>query len=185
VYLSVGLEVSANVQAVSALSPLMALAVRDALAAFTREPVLIKWPNDVLVPTGKLAGILVELKQGHAIVGVGINVNRPGEGAFAGSGYLDDGASASQSLENVAAAVITSMLGYYAIWRDSDFSFASFASSYQENLSMRGDQVCVRDAAGAEIASGTVQGIDESGRLLLAGSKGILAVSAGEITLRS
>ena len=57
------------------------LAVRDAIArAAPAAPVLIKWPNDVLVEGRKIAGVLVEAattgsRVSAVVVGVGINVH--------------------------------------------------------------------------------------------------------------
>lgn len=57
------------------------LAVRDAIArAAPGAPVLIKWPNDVLVGCRKVAGVLVEAattgsRVSAVVVGVGINVH--------------------------------------------------------------------------------------------------------------
>lgn len=50
-----------------------------AAAGFVREPVLVKWPNDVLVGARKIAGVLVESRLrgsvvSAAMVGVGLNV---------------------------------------------------------------------------------------------------------------
>jgi BirA family biotin operon repressor/biotin-[acetyl-CoA-carboxylase] ligase len=57
----------------------VALAVRDALPADRIGQVGLKWPNDLLVRCGdgalrKLAGVLVEVCEGRALIGVGINV---------------------------------------------------------------------------------------------------------------
>jgi hypothetical protein len=51
-------------------------------------------------------------------------------------------------------------------------------------MALLGEWVCVRDATGAELACGTVEGVDNAGHLLLAGNRGPLAVAAGEVTLR-
>jgi BirA family biotin operon repressor/biotin-[acetyl-CoA-carboxylase] ligase len=62
------------------------LALRDvvserirAAAGWLREPVLVKWPNDVLVGSRKIAGVLVESRLrgsvvGAAVIGIGLNV---------------------------------------------------------------------------------------------------------------
>ena len=52
----------------ASLSPLVAMAVRDALQHFQVGEVRIKWPNDVLSSFGKLAGILIEMKQKSALL---------------------------------------------------------------------------------------------------------------------
>jgi BirA family biotin operon repressor/biotin-[acetyl-CoA-carboxylase] ligase len=207
-YLSALVDAGTDGERVASLSPLTALAIRAALKGFTTDELRIKWPNDLILTRGKLAGILVESRRGQrtpsasssavfsAVVGVGINVNRPDEGAFAGAGYLNDamnvagavgatGATVRQlPLEEVAAAVIDSLVDYQGRWLAAGGSFAPFASEYQEHMVLRGEQVCVRDAAGAEIARGIVESVDDEARLLLAQERGVVAVAAGEVTLR-
>ncbi|HEY8532215.1 MAG TPA: biotin--[acetyl-CoA-carboxylase] ligase [Limnochorda sp.] len=59
---------------------LAAAAVRAAVHEVTGAPALIKWPNDVVVGTAKLAGILAEVEgpvaRAACIVGIGVNVNQ-------------------------------------------------------------------------------------------------------------
>ncbi|MEM6383675.1 MAG: biotin--[acetyl-CoA-carboxylase] ligase [Pseudomonadota bacterium] len=56
----------------------VALAVHDAIAPALPEqlqPALrLKWPNDVLHDGAKIAGILIEKRQGRVAIGIGINV---------------------------------------------------------------------------------------------------------------
>ncbi len=60
---------------VTALGLLVGIAVVDALKAFHPEGAFqLKWPNDVMVGTAKLAGILLERQGDAVIVGVGINI---------------------------------------------------------------------------------------------------------------
>ena len=47
-------------------------------------PALVKWPNDVLVDGGKVAGILLEAAGGRVVCGIGINVNQADERAPGG-----------------------------------------------------------------------------------------------------
>src|SRR5919199_4160263 len=58
------------------LAPLAAgVALADALEAGAGVPVDLKWPNDLLVGTAKLGGILVERPPERCVlVGIGINV---------------------------------------------------------------------------------------------------------------
>ncbi len=35
----------------------------------------MRWPNDVVVDGRKLAGILAEVRDGHVVVGIGVNAN--------------------------------------------------------------------------------------------------------------
>ena len=63
----------------SLISLLSANAVLDTLSSFNLQP-KVKWPNDVLVNSNKIAGILCESNyekdsKNFIIVGIGINVN--------------------------------------------------------------------------------------------------------------
>jgi BirA family transcriptional regulator, biotin operon repressor / biotin---[acetyl-CoA-carboxylase] ligase len=71
------------------LTALGAIATADVVAAWTGQPVTIKWPNDVRVGGRKIAGILVERARAPrrttssttavagwgAVIGIGLNVN--------------------------------------------------------------------------------------------------------------
>ena len=59
----------------SQLGLLAALAVCSALPG-SNSAAKIKWPNDVLLDGKKVAGILVEVADGIAIIGIGINVRQ-------------------------------------------------------------------------------------------------------------
>lgn len=65
------------------LTLLTCVAARRALVDLTGLPVLIKWPNDLLLAGKKVSGILAEIRADgenvqHAVLGVGINTNIPG-----------------------------------------------------------------------------------------------------------
>ncbi|MDR1083052.1 MAG: biotin--[acetyl-CoA-carboxylase] ligase [Coriobacteriales bacterium] len=170
--------------AIFSLSPLVALAVYDALLTFAAEELYIKWPNDIISARGKLAGVLIELKQKiYVVIGVGVNVNHPDAGTSLGATYLVDETAREPSCEEVAAAVLKSLFSSYDTWRTQGCSFAPFVAAYREHMALVGKQVCVRAADGTELASGVVEGIDERARLLLAGKDGPTPVTAGEVTL--
>ena len=62
------------------LNEMVSLAIVDVLSVYVK-PVLIKWPNDILADSKKLAGILIEnvIKGSYinySIVGVGLNINQ-------------------------------------------------------------------------------------------------------------
>ena len=61
----------------------VAMAARDALPAAQVERMGVKWPNDLLARCDdgalrKLAGVLVEVRDGRALIGVGVNVLQSG-----------------------------------------------------------------------------------------------------------
>ena len=62
------------------LNIVASLAVRATVTEFVPD-VHVKWPNDVLVGTGKIAGILIQnfitgSKIRHTLIGIGLNVNQ-------------------------------------------------------------------------------------------------------------
>ncbi|MCX7177879.1 MAG: biotin--[acetyl-CoA-carboxylase] ligase [Proteobacteria bacterium] len=72
-------------RALTGLSLAVGVAVARALEALGIADVQLKWPNDVLLRGGKLAGVLIELVPGArpsaAVIGIGINLAEQG---FAG-----------------------------------------------------------------------------------------------------
>ena len=58
------------------LSIVVGLAVAAAVEREAAVPALVRWPNDVLVKTRKVAGILLEASEGAVVCGIGINVNQ-------------------------------------------------------------------------------------------------------------
>ena len=60
----------------------VSVATVDACRRFTSAAVALKWPNDVLLDDGKLAGVLAQRAAGGSVVvGVGVNVGWAPDGA--------------------------------------------------------------------------------------------------------
>lgn len=162
-----------------------ALGVARGLRGLGADPVL-KWPNDVLQGGGKLAGVLLEVSAEAdglewAVVGVGVNVSRAGS-AVPGAAYLSDRLDPTPRLAAVAAAVLDGVTS--AVSECARKGFGVLRDEYAAALALVGSEVVVRDLNGTVIASGDARGVDESGRLIVKGSEGPVAVVAGEVTLR-
>jgi BirA family transcriptional regulator, biotin operon repressor / biotin---[acetyl-CoA-carboxylase] ligase len=85
------LERPENADGLEVLSVRVGLGVARALDPFAAEPVRLKWPNDLLLRTGKLGGILIETRWREerpewVAIGLGINVRAPGDAAGASLG---------------------------------------------------------------------------------------------------
>jgi biotin-(acetyl-CoA carboxylase) ligase len=84
-------------------------------------------------------------------------------------------------------AAVASLLGgvasAYRRWAEG--GFAVLHRAYESRLALLGDKVCVRSLDGAVRAEGVVQGVDERGRLLVEADDAVVAVAAGEVTLRA
>jgi BirA family biotin operon repressor/biotin-[acetyl-CoA-carboxylase] ligase len=76
------IERPADTSGLDVLSIRVGLAAAESLDRFAPEPIRLKWPNDLYLDQGKLAGILVEARWREQAVewiaiGLGINVRRP------------------------------------------------------------------------------------------------------------
>lgn len=78
-------------QAAAKLSFVAAIAVADALLAYSlKTPPTLKWPNDVLMDGRKIAGLLLEAKPGHVLIGIGVNlVSHPDGGNIPATHLLE------------------------------------------------------------------------------------------------
>ncbi len=141
----------------------------------------VKWPNDVLVGTGKLAGILAEVCAPVIVVGLGLNVSLTPE-------ELPDPNAVSLSMlsHDVDRTALTSAL-LQALgdrlhrWRDAGGSDPGLVADYRRVSTTIGTRVRALLPGDAEIV-GTATGIDDAGRLLIDDAGTTVTVSAGDIT---
>lgn len=184
VYVSGLLRPALPPSALTGLPLAIAVGVAGELGRFGVEAG-VKWPNDLLVPGGKLAGVLLEIS-GEAdrtewvVVGVGVNVRRASH-AVEGAAYLDDVAGPVGSAEAGAAVLDGIAAGYRLLTEEG---FAAVRAAFTERDVLRGSQVRVADTAGGLIAGGRATGVDAEGRLLVESADGrLLPVAAGDVTL--
>ena len=124
------------------------LAVVHAAAAVGVPGAGIKWPNDVVLGTAKLAGILAQRAvSGAVVVGVGVNVGWAPEGA------------ARLDAELPPADVLRAVLGAY------DDLPADVATDYRANLVTLGMRVRVERPADTIV--GTAIDVEADGRLVV------------------
>lgn len=163
------------------------VAVAEAVAAFAAPVVpAIKWPNDVLLEGRKCCGILLESSvQPEAttlILGVGLNVNQdafpPLLAAKATSLLLATGRHVPRApllaalLERLEAAYDALCAGGHAALR----------RTYTARLAGLGQPVTFRFAEGSGLIHGTLDGITDTGALVLRTEAGTRTFVAGEIT---
>lgn len=164
-------------------APLVAgLAVRDAAAELTsNDAIALKWPNDVLFKGRKLAGLLCERIRKADLVGVGLNVNTPITRAPAG---LRERITSLQSIAGrpidlTEALICLSKHLHTALSRRGERLFAQTLGRYDDHHALRGQRVTVVNHD--QSITGTCQGLDSSGRLLLRDRKILHRVIAGEV----
>jgi len=167
------------------LSFAAALAVSDMLARFAPHAGLgLKWPNDVLADGRKIAGILLESESrsdGMAAwlaVGIGVNLAAfPDDVDFPATSLAVQGIlppTPRDAMLDLAAAFAK----WYEVWRTQGFS--PVREAWLARASGLGSRIRAR-LTNEEI-TGVLQGIDESGALLLGLPGGTTRIiAAGEI----
>jgi BirA family biotin operon repressor/biotin-[acetyl-CoA-carboxylase] ligase len=163
--------------------PLVAgLAVRDAAAELSgNDAIALKWPNDILYEGRKLAGLLCERIRKADLIGVGLNVNTPINKSPAG---LRERITSLQSIARhpidlTAALVCLSKHLHTALARRGERFFAQTLGRYDDHHALRGQHVTVVNHD--QTITGTCQGLDSAGRLLLRDRKILHRVIAGEV----
>ena len=174
---------------IGALSLVVGLAVRAALADCGVGGAELKWPNDILLEGRKLAGILIELVRAAApvevVVGIGVNVG----GAGVVAGQIDQ--SIADVEERVAgpvrnallAAIVNRVVAARAQFEEA--GFAPFRQPWEDAHRFQGEAVAVTLPAGGGVVSGTVLGIAPNGALRLETSAGVREFNSGEVTVRA
>jgi len=158
-----------------------ALAVADIVPA-GRE-VRVKWPNDVLVGSGKIAGILLESAIGqtgqvqHVVAGIGVNVGfapQLPEMRYPGSAL---GGSVEAALEKLMAALAARL----AEWRREGFE--TVRAAWLAKAGPLGAEVDVK--LGEGLVRGRFAGLDREGALLLDTATGPRKIVSGELLGRA
>jgi BirA family transcriptional regulator, biotin operon repressor / biotin---[acetyl-CoA-carboxylase] ligase len=127
----------------------------------------MKWPNDILVGSRKLSGILVEIgAPGQAIVGVGINVRRS-------INHYDDNRISLEEVLDLRISSLDSLVSMFlAELRSATLStFDEVQSLVLGEIVTIGRQVRVHEKSGRHW-SGFAVGVDDSGSLLVRDSHG-------------
>lgn len=184
---SLAIKPSGSAAEVALYSFVAGLALYDALAAVAGPSarLALKWPNDVLLNGGKVAGILLEsVGQGGqvAALAVGCGVN------LAGAPPAEPGAAfAPVSLLGETAISVTPeefldvLAPAFAHWaaRLRAEGFAPLREAFLARAARLGDTITAR--TGTAELHGRFEGIDDSGALILVTAGGRQTVPAADV----
>ena len=149
------------------LNIVVGLGICDAVKEFINQKVQVKWPNDVLTDGKKICGILIENQvQGQqllqTVVGIGINVNQKNfEWPQASSLSVCAGMDLDRT--KVLETILIKIEGRYEQLRSKGYQ--KLKKDYYSVLYWKDEPH--EFSSGEKIFSGTIQGIDEAGRLLV------------------
>ncbi|MGF6671776.1 bifunctional biotin--[acetyl-CoA-carboxylase] ligase/biotin operon repressor BirA [Pseudomonas monsensis] len=185
-YYSLVLRIDGGMRQLEGLSLVVGLAVMQTLRKLGVADVGLKWPNDVLVDSKKIAGILLELVGDpadvcHVVLGIGINVNMQAADEVDQqwtSMRLESGKSFDR---NALVVELSNQLQAY-IQRHQVGGFSVLQAEWEENHLWQGRMVSL--IAGVNQIDGVVLGIDNQGALRLKVNGMEKVFSGGELSLR-
>lgn len=164
-----------------------ALALYDACVEATgrADGFSLKWPNDVLLNGGKLAGILLESSgQGgqitHFAIGIGVNLANAPEAVEAGAvapvslrGETGVAPTPEEFLDLLASAYARREQTF------SDHGFAPIRQAWLARAARLGEEIVARTTR--EEWRGIFETVDEQGNLVLSTPKGRRAIAAADV----
>jgi BirA family biotin operon repressor/biotin-[acetyl-CoA-carboxylase] ligase len=158
------------------------VAVADALAAHGVEAGL-KWPNDVLVNGGKLAGILAEVSAPKQVivVGLGLNVTLTADEAPDVAASLLMLGSSALDRNTLARNILRELSRRIDAWRTAGGADAALIADYQRYSLTLNSRVRASMPGDREVV-GVARSVDETGRLCIDTGAQTVAISAGDIT---
>ena len=160
------------------LSLVAGLALLETIdVAVPDQPLQLKWPNDVMLGGGKLAGILLERTGDRVAVGFGVNL--------ASAPSLSDRPSASLRGQVLPQAFAPLLAGCFArlleSWRKSDP--AMLTQAWLGRAHPIGSRLTVHTSA-SETVAGTFEGVNADGALRLLREDGsVEVIRAGDVEL--
>ncbi len=166
-----------------------ALALRDTLVRLTGLPqaFALKWPNDVLLNGGKLAGILLESTatgQGgfHLAIGIGVNlIGAPDAARVEQGALLPVNLLAETGLRVTPEAFLNALAPSYAKWESlfTSQGFAPLRAEWLAHAAKLGETIRAR--TGTQTREGVFETIDAAGNLILRTHQGSVAIPAAEV----
>lgn len=189
----------------SGLSLVIGLAVISGIAAalglsedaLHQQGLQLKWPNDLLLNNAKLGGILIEGGQSNLssptwmVIGLGLNLRNAALIEKSLEGQIPFGVAALEQLiphqralpdtEFVWLKLIESFEKYLAQFDQNGFGY--FKNSWERWDAFNGQSVCI-SGAGKESITGISSGVDTTGALILKQHDKLIAIHAGDVSLR-
>ncbi|MBA3024754.1 MAG: biotin--[acetyl-CoA-carboxylase] ligase [Gammaproteobacteria bacterium] len=174
--------------ALSGLSLAVGVAMMRALRELGVEDAGLKWPNDVMLPSGKLAGILLEaqgdmLGPSAVVIGIGLNLTAPAEANKIGQAAGDLSACGVElSQRNKVLAVLLKHL--VPVLRE--FSAHGFTAMYKEweRAHIHANRPVEMLMPDGKRIEGVALGVTDEGALRVETAEGLREFHSGEVSLR-
>lgn len=183
------MQVTEPPQTIALRSFVAALALHEALTAVSGTPqaLALKWPNDVLLSGGKVAGILLECQRdaiGAQTLAIGVGVNLIGhpDRSMVEPGAVPPVSILSETGQRITPeAFLDHLAPAYARWeaRFRMDGFAPIRAAWLAHAARLGEPVRAR--TGTQDRFGIFDTIDDDGNLVLRMADGTIAIPAAEV----
>jgi len=180
-YLSIVLRPDVAPARVAEIGFLAALAVADSVDALLPRQLraTLKWPNDVLVSDGKIAGILAEQAGDAVILGIGLDVLQAPTGlSYKVSTIVGCGGLAT--VDGARDRVLAALANWMNVWEQD--GFAAIRAAWLARAHPVGSALSVQ--MGDRFINGLFAGLDDEGALLLDDQEARHRIVAGDVQLR-
>lgn len=189
IFMTLMIKPDINPNNASMLTLVAALAVAKAITSVTGEEALIKWPNDIVVNSKKVCGILTEMNAqfdyiNHIVVGIGINVRNesfPEEISQMASSLMIEAGGKRFHRAQIIAETMSYFEQYYDTFLKTQ-DLSALVREYDELLVNRNKSVRVLDPK--EPFDGKAMGITPKGELIVDTWESRKLVSSGEVSVR-
>ena len=178
-YLSVLLRVDLPAERSPELSFVTAITVADAVDALLpkQSKATLKWPNDVLVNDGKIAGILLESVENAHIIGIGLNVlEAPRNAPYKTSTLV--GAGGIATVDGARDILLESLEKHLEAW--TEHGFEPIRAEWLARAHPIGTPL--RASIGGLTEEGLFAGLDPDGAMLLDTSDGRKRIVAADVS---
>ncbi len=166
-----------------------ALALYEACGAVTgrTQDFALKWPNDVLLRGGKLAGILLEstgtgADTHHVAIGIGVNLAQaPDFGGLEQEALRPVSIRETFGVEIEPEPFLDHLASAYARYEAQfqDLGFAPIRTAWLQHAAKLGEVITARTSR--DKTTGTFVDVDAGGQLVLETSKGRVAIPAADV----
>lgn len=147
--------------------------------ADTGSTLQLKWPNDLLLDGGKLAGILLERQADRVVAGFGVNLASAPDLPHCATSTLARGTSAPDR-NAFAEKLAASFAQELERWRN--IGLASLLRRWEAVAHPKGTSLQVAPP-GEQPISGTFAGLDDTGNLRLQVGASLRIIHAGDVLL--
>lgn len=189
IFMTLMIKPDINPNNASMLTLVAALAVAKAITSVTGEEAMIKWPNDIVVNSKKVCGILTEMNAqfdyiNNIVVGIGINVHNesfPEEISQMASSLMIEAGGKRFHRAQIIAETMSYFERYYDTFLKTQ-DLSALVREYDELLVNRNKSVRVLDPK--EPFDGKAMGITPKGELIVDTWESRKLVSSGEVSVR-